>query len=474
MVVIGAGAAGLVAAGMAALLGAKTALVEKHRLGGDCTWMGCVPSKTLLKTAKVAHDMRNAQRFGLASFPPVISFERVMDHVRSVRKQVYDDADAPPYMEKLGVEVIEAGARFLDPSAIEIREASGQTRRITSRFFCIATGSRPKMPRFSVTPLTNETLFELTSQPKELLVIGGGPIGIEMAQAFQRLGSTVTVVTSDTRILVKDDSGHAEILREALASEGVSFIFERQVRALDRRPTGLIATLDDGQTILCDAALAATGREPTVEGLDLDNAGVKLGKKGIEIDRHCRTSRRNIYATGDVTGRYEFTHIAEHMSKVAVTNAILRWPRSLDEKHIVWCTYTHPELARLGESEADVRKRGSQCSVFRLPFSKLDRAITEGETAGEVKVITDRSGRILGASIVGVNAGEMISEYALAMRNGLRIAQIADTIHPYPTYLLGNRLTADQWYTRQLDSPLLGLLARVFGYRGLRKGASVL
>lgn len=476
MIVIGGGAAGLIAAGMSALLGAKTALIEEHRLGGDCTWVGCIPSKTLLKAARVAHQTRTADRFGLNATNPSIPFPQLMEHVRRTRQQVYGEADAPPNVEKLGVEVIAAHARFTDPHTVEITE--GESRKITSRYFVIATGSRPKIPPtspgFAVECLTNETLFELTVQPKRLLVLGAGPVGIEMAQAFQRLGSDVTIVAPDSGILAKDDPEHARVLQERLAGEGVSFLLGHKVEALSRDDRALRATLDNGRIIACDAALAAIGRQANTGALGLEKAGVATGEKGIPVDRHCRTSQRHIFAVGDVAGRYQFTHMAEHMSKVAVTNAILHWPMKLDEKHVVWCTFTEPELAHLGESEENVRKRKAKYAVYRFPFQKLDRAITDGETTGEVKVITDSSGKILGASILGVNAGEMIAEYALAMRNGLRISKIADTIHAYPTYMLGDKRAADQAAYRQLDSPMLGVLGKIFGYRGVRRGSAAL
>lgn len=474
MIVIGAGTAGLTAAGMAALLGAKTALIEEHRLGGDCTWVGCVPSKTLLRAAKAAHQMKTADRFGLVPVWPKVQFSKVMEHVRRTRQYIYKDADAPPNMEKLGVEVIIASARFSDPHTVEIGNTSGESRRLTSRFFVVASGSRPKMPAFTAPALTNETIFELESQPKRLLIVGAGPVGVEMAQAFERLGSEVTVVAPGDRILPRDDPEQARILQDCLSREGVSFIFRQKVTELEKRGDGLVAVLKDGRHFVCDAALVAVGREPTVKSLQLQKAGVRFGEKGIEVDQHCRTSQRNIYAAGDVTGRYQFTHMGEHMSKVAVTNAILRWPKSLDEKHVVWSTFTEPELAHLGESEADLRRRRAKYFVYRFPFKKLDRAITDVETTGEVKVFAERSGHILGASILGAHAGEMIAEYALAMRNGIRLKQIADTIHPYPTFMLGNRRAADQSVTKQLDSPLLGLLGKLLGYRGERRGSAVL
>jgi len=474
MVVIGAGAAGLTAAGTSALLGAKTALVEQHRLGGDCTWIGCVPSKTLLNAANVAHLIRTANRFGIAAQAPDISFRAVMERVRQVRRSIYDDADAPPNMEKLGVEVIIGSARFLNAHAIDVRNASGATQRLTSKYFIIASGSRPKIPDFHARCLTNETLFELECQPERLLVLGAGPVGIEMAQALQRLGSAVTVVSESERILPRDEPEHTATLQESLAREGVSFRLGRRTVSLEGQPGELVAILADGRAVKCDAVLAAIGRKPNVEALGLENAGVAATRKGIETDRHCRTSQRHIYAAGDVTGRYQFTHMAEHMSKVAVMNAILHWPKKLDDEHIVWCTFTEPELAKVGESEADLHRREAKYGVYRFPFSKLDRAITDDSMLGEVKLLGTRSGRILGASILGVHAGEMITEFALAMRNGIRVQELADTIHPYPTYMLGDRRAADRFIQKRLDSPLLGLLGKIFGYRGIRKGSGAL
>jgi pyruvate/2-oxoglutarate dehydrogenase complex dihydrolipoamide dehydrogenase (E3) component len=459
---------------MSALLGAKTALIEEHRLGGDCTWVGCIPSKTLLRAAKAAHEMKTADRFGLVPVQPEVPFSKVMDHVRRTRQHIYQDADAPPNLEKLGAEVIIASARFSDSHSVEIQNLSANSRRLTSRFFVIASGSRPKAPNFSAPALTNETIFELESQPERLLIMGAGPVGTEMAQAFERLGSEVTVVVPGDRILPRDDPGQARKLQERLAREGVCFIVRQKVIGLEQHGNGVIAVLENGRTLMCDAALAAIGREPTIKSLQLEKAGVRHSEKGIDVDRHCRTSQRHIYPAGDVTGRYQFTHMGEHMSKVAVTNAILRRPKKLDERHAVWCTFADPEFAHLGESEADLRRRGAKYFVYCFPFEKLDRAITETETTGEVKVFADRAGRILGASILGAHAGEMIAEYALAMRSGLRLFRIADTIHPYPTYMLGNRRAADQLVATQLDSPLLAVLGKILGYRGQRRGSAAL
>jgi pyruvate/2-oxoglutarate dehydrogenase complex dihydrolipoamide dehydrogenase (E3) component len=243
---------------------------------------------------------------------------------------------------------------------------------------------------------------------------------------------------------------------------------------VERREDSVAPVLDNGRTICCDAVFAAMGREPAIHGLQLEKAAVRFSEKGIDVDRHCRTSRRHIYATGDVTGKFQFTHMSEHMSKVAVMNAILHWGKALDAKHVVWSTFTEPELAHLGQSEQQLRDQGQKYVPFRFPFAKLDRARTESETEGEIKVFADGRGRILGASILGANGGEMISEYALAMRHGLGLSQIADTIHPYPTYMLGNRQTADRFIAKQLDSPLLAVLGKLLRYRGQRRGSGVL
>jgi pyruvate/2-oxoglutarate dehydrogenase complex dihydrolipoamide dehydrogenase (E3) component len=457
MIVVGGGAAGLTAAGISASLGAKTALVEARKLGGDCTWHGCIPSKTLLKAAKVAHAIRAADRHGLRAMEPHFDFAEVMDHVHATQSRIYQDADAPPNFEKLGIEIIPAGARFLDSHTIEL---AGKKSTLSGRYFVIATGSRPVVPPIegitTVNYRTNETIFSLAELPKRLIVIGGGPIGIELAQAFRRLGSEVVVIESMNRILPRDDPELSAILQQNLASEGIQFLLGHSVKKVE--DTGVTAG---------DVLLLALGRRANVEELNLGAAGVAISKTGVVVDRHCRTRVKHIYASGDVTGLFQFTHMAEHMSKVAVSNALLHVPLSLESGSVTWCTFTDPELAHVGATEADLRKRGISFDVFRFPFSKIDRAITDNETAGSIKVFAKKfSGKIYGASILGAQAGEMIGEYALALRNGITMRQIADTIHPYPTYGLGNRRAADQWYVRKQSRTLVRWLQRIFGYRG--------
>jgi pyruvate/2-oxoglutarate dehydrogenase complex dihydrolipoamide dehydrogenase (E3) component len=306
--------------------------------------------------------------------------------------------------------------------------------------------------------------------PKHLLVMGAGPIGIEMAQAFRRLGSAVTVIERSPGILDRDDRELTAMLLQHLRNEGISILTGDE---MERFQDGAAYTRE-GVRLEVDAILAAIGRKPNIKSLDLGAAGVQSSDKGIIVDRRCRSSARHIYACGDVAGRFLFTHMAEHMAKTAVTNAILRLPVRVDESHVTWCTYTDPELAQAGATEQDLKSRGVSHSVYRFPFSQLDRAITESETTGMVKVMANRWGRILGASILGANAGEMIAEYALAMRNGVRLDQVSSTIHPYPTYALGNRRAADLFLMGKLSPGMVRWFRRLFRLRGSLRGAMAL
>lgn len=474
MVVIGGGAAGLTAAGMSAVLGARTALISDNKLGGDCTWQGCIPSKTLLKAAKVAHAMRSAAKYGLEPSTAPHEWARIIERVHSIREHVYQDADAPPNMEKLGVEVIAAQARFVDRNSVETTSETAGRRVLTSRYFIIATGSRPYIPRIDgidrVSVLTNETLFELKERPQRLLVLGAGPVGIEMAQAFRRLGSEVTVIGRSARILEHDDAELTTMLRQCLEGEGVRLRLGEQV---GRFEPGL-AHLKNGETVLLDAVLAATGRRPNIEGLQLQAVGVRTTDSGIVVDRRCRTNVKNIFACGDVTGKFLFTHMAEHTAKTAVMNAILHLPVSRKDDRVSWCTFTDPELAHAGLGEEELRRRGKKFQVYRFPFSKLDRAITESESAGLVKVFANSRGKVLGASILGANAGEMIAEYALAIEAKAGLGAISSAIHPYPTYSLANRRAADVFTTSVLTPSRVTWLRRILRLRGTTQGISSL
>ncbi len=474
LVVIGGGAAGLTAAGAATNLGAKTFLIERQRLGGDCTWHGCVPSKALLTSAKVAHHIRHAEAYGLAGSLDAVDFQAVMGRVRRVREGVYDHDDHPRHFEAMGVDVMHGSARFTGAHTLAVEGEAG-ARSVRGRYVVIAAGARASVPPIeglsAVPYLTNETLFDLTEQPRRLAIVGGGPIGVEMAQAFARLGTAVTLVERGGRLLPNDDAELAGLLHEQLAAEGVEVVLEARVERVGPAADGAVrveAHLEAGlRPLEADALLMATGRQANVEGLDLEAAGVKHTLNSIPVDERCRTNKRHIYAIGDVTGRYQFTHMGEHMAKVAVTNALLKLPMRMDAGRVPWVTYTDPELAHVGATEAKLKAEGAKYAVYRFPYSRLDRAVMEGETTGLIKVFAKPlTGKILGATILGARAGELISEYALAMKRGATLRQIADTIHPYPSYGLGARRAADQWYAQKQSPRLTRLLQRVFGYRG--------
>ena len=473
-VIIGGGSAGLTASGIAANFGAKTMMIERDRLGGDCTWTGCVPSKALLKAGKVAHHIRQAGRYGLVNGEPDIDFRKVIEHVHNIREEIYEEADAPEIFEAMGIDVVKGMAYFTDDHAINIELEGGETRVVTSKYFIICTGASAFVPPITgiekVNHLTNESLFEIEELPGELVIIGAGPIGTEMAQAMNRLGSQVTVIDMADRIMINDDAELAEILQRRLTDEGVEYVLGAEVVSVNQENGTIQVTVvqrGEEKVITGTDLLVATGRAANVEILNLEAAGVAYSSKGIEVNQRCRTNKSHIYACGDVTGDYQFTHMSEHTAKIAATNALLKIPMKVDEEHLTWCTYTDPELAQVGATEKQLLEQEEEFETYRFPFSKIDRAVTESEGEGLIKVFAKKwNGKILGASVVGAHAGEMISEYALAMKNGITLRNLADTIHPYPTYGLGARRAADQWYIKNQSEWQVKLIKKILGYRG--------
>lgn len=473
LLVIGGGAAGLTSAGMGANFGAKTLLVEADKLGGDCTWTGCVPSKTLLHAAGLARRVKEAEKFGHETATQM-NFSSIMEHVRSKREEVYHEADDPDIFRQMGVDVTFGRARFVDAHTIAI-ERDGKIENISSRYIIIATGSKattPPIPGLTDGPYhTNETIFELEEQPGRLGIIGAGPIGIEMAQAFQRLGTQATVFDMLPRILSNDDEELAGMLYDRLVEEEIEFKLSASINRVLHGDDGTmqIKAKINGKDHEWngDALLVATGRVPNLNNLDLDKAGIEYTKHGITVSNRCRTNQRHIYAAGDVTGRYQFTHMSEHMAKVATTNALLKVPMKIDAKHVPWSTYTDPELAHVGATEGQLKDDGKSYEVYRFPYGKIDRALTDEATDGLIKIFAKKwNGKILGATIYGKQAGDLIGEYALAMRNGVTLRKIADTIHPYPSYGLGMRRAADQWYIKNQSEWQIRLIKWLFGYRG--------
>jgi pyruvate/2-oxoglutarate dehydrogenase complex dihydrolipoamide dehydrogenase (E3) component len=427
-VVIGAGSGGLTAAGFAAQLGARVALVEKDRIGGDCTWTGCVPSKALLKAAKVAHEVRNAGRFGVVSAAPVTDMAAVRAYVRRAIDEVYR-FESPEELRQKGIEVIQGYARFSDASTILVDQQS-----IRAKAFLITTGARPRIPTIAglgeVPFLTYEQIFDNDKLPGTLAVIGGGPIGMELAQAYQRLGSQVIVVGE--RLLPKDEPEVAPLMRRVFEREGVRFVTGRAQSA--RRDGGGVVVATEGEEIRGDAVLVASGRAPTVAGLDLEKAGVKYSGAGIPVDDHLRTSVRHIYAAGDVLGGYQFTHLAGWQGFQAARNALLPGNSKGVNELVPWVTYTDPEVAHAGMTEEQARARfGGQIQVRRRDMSRTDRAVCEGDTGGFLKVVAKDDGSLLGATVVHARAGETIAEFVVAINHRLKLSDLAGAIHPYPT-----------------------------------------
>jgi len=468
IVVIGGGAGGLVVAAGGAALGAKVAVVEKHRLGGDCLWYGCVPSKSLLKSARVAYQMRNAGRWALPSANPDVDLARVMERVRAVIAGI-EPNDSPERFRGLGVDVIFGAGAFVAPDAFVV---NGRT--LTARTFVIATGSRPgipPIPGLETTPyLTNETLFDVREPMPSLLVVGSGPIGCELAQALRRLGTAVTVVDIAPRILPREDADVAAVVARQLHEEGIAFHFESSVTAVRGSAGAITATIrhKDGaeHVVATTHLLLAAGRRANIEGLGLDVAGVGVDHGRIVVDAHLRTTNPNVFVVGDVAGGYQFTHVAEHHAGIVLRHAIFRLWWAKPSPHIPWCTYTDPELARIGLSEAEAKERNIPHRVYRFPFDDIDRARAESETEGFAKIVTDPEGKLLGATIVGAHAGELIAEYGLALSHGMRTKDISAVIHTYPTLAMINRRVADQRMKEGLTPNAKVWIKRVFGLRG--------
>ncbi|HEC13017.1 MAG TPA: mercuric reductase [Acidiferrobacteraceae bacterium] len=451
LIIIGGGAGGLVVASVAAQLGLKVTLIEKEaKLGGDCLHHGCVPSKTLIHAAKVASLMHRAKDYGLPTVTPKVDLGLVNDHVQSVidQIQVHDD---PERFRGYGCEVLFGQATFINAHTLRVGDDE-----IRSRRFVVATGSQPFVPPIDglkeADYLTNLDIFSLRQLPKRMVVLGGGPIGLEMAQAFSRLGSKVTVVERLAHLLPQEDPEIADALKAVLETEGIDVRTSTSAEKVYKEHGATIVQCDGGLNLEADTLLVAVGRRPTVEGLGLDAAGVNYDARGIKVDRRLRTSQKHIYACGDVCGPYPFTHMAEYQAGIVISNAIFRFPKKTDYRVVPWVTYTDPELARVGLTEQQARDKGIDPLVLRFPFKGVDRALAEVETAGLVKLVAHK-GKILGASILGPQGGELLHEIVLAMKTGAKIGDISATIHAYPTLSQVHRRTVNTWFGKKLFSP---------------------
>ncbi|MGH8728157.1 MAG: dihydrolipoyl dehydrogenase family protein [Burkholderiales bacterium] len=464
--VIGGGSGGLVVAAGGAALGAKVALIEKNKLGGECLWTGCVPSKALLSSAEAAQTMREAQRFGVSPAIPQVKLADVMQRIDRVIHAI-EPHDSPERFRGLGVDVIFGAGHFADANTFAV---SG--RKLTAKKFVLATGSHAAVPPIpgieNVPVLTNETVFDLREEVGHLIVLGAGPIGCEMAQAFRRLGSEVDVVEMSSRILDKDDPDLAEVVFERLRMEGIRFHLSAKVARAEGKKGDVCLSLEGGKqnAVAGTHLLIAAGRKPNLDGLDLERAQVKVEKDRLVVDEHLRTSNKDIYACGDVAGSYQFTHIAEYQAGIVLRNVLFHLPAKPSGHAVPWCTFTDPELAQVGLSETEVKKQNRAHKVYRFQFADIDRAQAEGETAGFAKVVTDPKGTLLGAAIVGRHAGELIHEYVLAVTKKMKISDLSGVIHIYPTLAQINRRAADVALKAKLTPFRKKLLRMIFGLRG--------
>jgi len=460
--VIGAGSGGLAVAAGAAQMGAEVVLVERGIMGGDCLNFGCVPSKSLLAAARIADLWRRGAGLGIAYARPRIDFAAVADSVQRVIAEIAPN-DSAERFEGLGVRVLRAEARFTSPRTVHAGRVEIRPRR-----FVIATGSQPAVPPIpgldDVPYLTNETVFANHDLPEHLIVIGGGPIGIEMAQAHRRLGARVTVLDVGP-LLPRDDPELSAILAGRLSSEGIVVRPGIEIADIGRTEKTVAVRLASGERISGSHLLVAAGRRPTIEGLDLAAAGIAATAQGITVDARLRTTNRRVFAIGDVVGGPQFTHVALYHAGIVIRNALFRIPAKVDYRALPWVTYTDPELAQVGLTEAGSRAIEGVPRVLRWRFAENDRAQTERETEGMVKVVTRGNGHILGASILGAGAGDLILPWALAISQKLKIGALANLIVPYPTRGEASKRAAGSYYTPTLFSArtrrLVRLLARL-------------
>lgn len=460
--VIGAGSGGLSVAAAAAAFGVPVVLIEKGEMGGDCLNYGCVPSKALIAAAKHAHAIREARAFGIETGEPVINFQKVHDHVHGVIAAIAPH-DSQERFEGLGVTVIRAPGRFVDASTV----VAGDTT-IKARRFVIATGSSaaiPPIPGLSDVPfLTNESVFDLTRGPDHLIVIGGGPIGLELAQAHRRLGAKVTVLEAFS-VFGKDDPDLAKIARANIEADGVVLREGAKVTGVARAGEGVAVTIEAGgatETIIGSHLLVAAGRKANVDGLGLEAAGIAYERRGITVDAGLRTTNRHVYAIGDVAGGLQFTHVAGYHAGLVIRSILFRLPVKENRDILPWVTYTDPELGQVGLSEKAARERfGDTIKVLTFSYANNDRAQAERATKGLIKVITDKRGKILGCGVVGKSAGDILNMWAYAVANGQSVRSFAGYVSPYPTLPEIGKRAAVSFYAPSAANPWV---RRVIGW----------
>ena len=464
LVVIGAGSAGLVTAYVAAAAKAKVALVERHRMGGDCLNTGCVPSKALIRSASFMRDVRRAKALGFRQASADFDFAEVMERVHRVIAAI-EPHDSVERYSGLGVECVSGSAEVLSPNVVAV-----DGRELTTRSIVVAAGARPFVPPIAnleaVRYYTSDSIWELRTHPKRLMIIGGGPIGSEMAQAFAYLGAEVTQVEGGGRILAREDEEASQIVMSHFREAGVRFVLDAQATEVVVRDGQAAMRIKENRTgevteTPFDTLLLAVGRQPNGDQVPgLGETGVEINARGaVQVDDCLRTAVPSIYACGDIIGSYQFTHTAGHAAVTAAINALspLPFKKRVDWSVVPWCTFTHPEVARVGLNEQEAARSGAAFEVTRYGIDDLDRAIADSEAEGYVKLITSPAGKILGVTIVGDHAGDLIHEYILAMKKGVSVKEILSTIHIYPTLAEANRFAAGEWNKAHLSPRLLSL-----------------
>ncbi|MCJ7483390.1 MAG: FAD-dependent oxidoreductase [Thermodesulfovibrionales bacterium] len=470
LIVLGGGAAGFVSAKMAQGLGKKVALIEKNRLGGDCTWFGCIPSKTLIKVSTIAHQIKNTGKFGLLQNTDIsLDTDHVMEHVRSVVKRVYD-GHTPETFTKIGIDIFFGEAQFIDNHRIALGD-----KILSAKKYMISTGSSPFIPDIqgldAVPYHTNRTIFDIEKLPASMIVLGGGPIGTELAMAFHRLGVRVHILETADRILIREDRELADMLSQNIQGEGITLLTKiKPLRYFCENGRVVLAYQDEKNrpgTIDADAVLIAIGRKPNVQGLNLEKAGVEYSAQGIKTNERLQTTASNIYSCGDVVGPYRFSHMAEYQAVIATRNALLPFQKKVDYRHVAWCTFTDPELAHAGLTEQEAREKlGDRIRIYRHEYKNTDRGRTDGIETGISKFICDSRGTLIGAHILGKHAGDLIHEAQLTKSLGIPFYKIYSAVHIYPTLSDIVRQPAKLCYIDRLQSNIfLRILRNIMGKR---------
>lgn len=469
VIVIGGGTAGLVTAAGTAGLGGRVALIEGHKMGGDCLNYGCVPSKALISSAKLIHHIRRSEDFGLQTMEPRFRFEEVFERMRRRRAKI-EPNDSKERFESLGVDVFLGKARFVSPYEVEVNAL-----RLSAANFVIATGTKAlvlPIPGLDGVPYyTNETIFdEMPSAPASIAILGGGPIGCEFAQVMTRLGVKVTLVELLPRLLPRDDSEAAQLIEKKFRDEGIELFTGTKATGFEQKNGEIISRVergDDTLTLKSEALLVATGRKPNIEGLGLEAAGVDFDRKGVKADASLTTSKPHIFACGDIVGPYQFTHTADYQARIVVRNILFPWKKAkADYSWVPWVTYTDPEVAQVGLTEQEAKAKDVPHSVYRFDWEDLDRAITDSEESGFIKVLTPPGkDRILGATIVGVHAGDILHELVVAAKHGVGLSRLSGTIHAYPTLSQSVQRVSDAYQRTRLTPRVAGIFRWLYRLR---------